>query len=326
MLIQQRKQPGAQRLLAPDVLQPLQYRRNVVPRLRVDPDLPDRRLTQMELPSLNFSHRVPASRRFSIQGSKSMISPPIIRHLNDLHHSNSTICTALSISYEFFGRTLTNKHVAEAGVTHTRFNQPPSGGVAVSRLDEATSGKWVAHADGADVAVKLLRRGSQILEGRTLSPNPTMFIGGITTAQPHEQPTEGDGVFLFGFPLGLTGEERNHPIVRFGVIARIQDWIGRSRNTFLIDAPAFPGNSGGSVVLRPERWAVQGTSSISHAILIGVVSTQLRKQEVAISSETRKPRVIFEENTGLAEVVPIELLSETLGSLAEYVKSDQYPE
>ena len=106
MLIQQRKQPGAQRLLAPDVLQPLHYRRNVVPRLRVDPESARSAPDPDELPSLNFSHRVPASRRFSIQASKSMISPPIIRHLNDLHHSNSTICTALSISYEFSGRTL----------------------------------------------------------------------------------------------------------------------------------------------------------------------------------------------------------------------------
>ena len=58
MLVEQRKQPRAQRLVAPYVLKPLQHRRDVVPRLRVDPDLLDGYLTELELRSVNFSHGV----------------------------------------------------------------------------------------------------------------------------------------------------------------------------------------------------------------------------------------------------------------------------
>ena len=47
MFVQQRQQSGPQRLVAPNVLKPLQHRRDVVSRLRVDPDLLDRHLTDL---------------------------------------------------------------------------------------------------------------------------------------------------------------------------------------------------------------------------------------------------------------------------------------
>ena len=55
MLVEQRKQPRAQLLVRPNVLKPLQHRRDVVPRLGVDPNLLHRNLTKLELPSVNFS-------------------------------------------------------------------------------------------------------------------------------------------------------------------------------------------------------------------------------------------------------------------------------
>ena len=53
MLVQQCQQPRAQLLVAPDVLKPLQHRRDVVPRLRVDPDFLDRHLPELELRSVD---------------------------------------------------------------------------------------------------------------------------------------------------------------------------------------------------------------------------------------------------------------------------------
>ena len=139
-----------------------------------------------------------------------------------------------------------------------------------------------------------------------------MFVGDVgTTFGEGVQPVEGDGVFVIGFPLGLVGDARNYPIVRYGVIARIQDWIRRHQDTFLIDASAFPGNSGGPVVLKPETTAIAGTKAITHCLLVGVISKQLRSREVAVSERTGAPRVVFEEDTGLAEVVPVEMVQET---------------
>ena len=56
MLLQQREQPRPKCLVRPDVLKPLQHRRDVVPRLGVEPDLLDGHLAEPELPSVNFSH------------------------------------------------------------------------------------------------------------------------------------------------------------------------------------------------------------------------------------------------------------------------------
>ncbi len=55
---------------------------------------------------------------------------------------------------------------------------------------------------------------------------------------------EGKGVLITGYPLALgTEDDRNHPIVRFGMIAQ-----NAGRSVFLIDGTASHGNSGSPVV------------------------------------------------------------------------------
>ena len=124
--------------------------------------------------------------------------------------------------------------------------------------------------------------------------------------------SEGDGVFVLGFPLGLAGEERNYVIARQGVIARVQDWLKGSGRDLLIDASIFPGNSGGPVLLKPEVAAISGTKAHNSCVLIGMVSSYLPYQEVAVSQQTGRPRMIFEENSGLGRVVPNDVIQETI--------------
>ena len=62
---------------------------------------------------------------------------------------------------------------------------------------------------------------------------------------------------------------------------------------------------------RPEATAIAATKAITHCLLMGVISKQLRSREVAVSQRTGKPRVVFEEDAGLAEVVPVEMVQET---------------
>ncbi len=208
---------------------------------------------------------------------------------------------------------VTNQHVAAEAVTHVRFNDSERG-LSVMSIETVATGVWTSHPEGADVAVTPLLDSSPLSKGRDLLDGG-MFIGDVTTTLTTlgggAQPVEGDGVFLIGFPLGLVGDARNYPIVRYGVIARIQDWTRRDQSTFLIDAPAFPGNSGGPVVLRPEGIAIAGTKPITHCLLTGVISKQLRSREVAVSQRTGEARVVFVEDTGLAEVVPVEMVKET---------------
>ena len=124
--------------------------------------------------------------------------------------------------------------------------------------------------------------------------------------------TEGDGVFILGFPMRLVGGERNYPIVRQGVVARIRDFLGGNSSEFLIDAFVFPGNSGGPVVLRPESITIEGTKAQGTARLLGVVRSFETYQDIAISQQTKRPRIIFEENSGLATVIPMDYVKEAV--------------
>ena len=78
----------------------------------------------------------------------------------------------------------------------------------------------------------------------------------------------------------------------------------------MIDATVFPGNSDGPVLTRPEAVAITGTKTYRTSSLLGMVSGYVPYQDVAVSNQTKRPRVIFEENTGLALVVPADLVIE----------------
>ena len=211
---------------------------------------------------------------------------------------------------------VTNKHVQEGGIRDIRFNHPAYGHLEVHSIGAVTDGDWTTHPDGADVAVIPLLSPGPLTLGRKVMETE-IFLGDVGTPSDEELTaiTEGTGVFLIGFPLDLVGDARNFPIVRSGVIARIQDWLSGAEDTFLIDAPAFPGNSGGPVIVRPDTTAISGTMPITHAFLIGVVSHIIRSREVAVSAQTGEPRVVFMENTGLSRVVPISSIRETLTSV-----------
>lgn len=208
---------------------------------------------------------------------------------------------------------ITNKHVVDAGVTHVRFNQPTRGSLEVHPISSVKDGEWVTHPNGADVAVMPVVSPGPLMLGRNVH-GAEIFIGDVCTPSDEELPliTEGIGVFLVGFPLGLIGDVHNYAIVRSGVIARIQDWLAGEDDTFLIDAPAFPGNSGGPVVVRPDTTAIRHTAAVTQAFLIGMVSHSIMSREVAVNPATGEPRVVFVENTGLSKVVPINIVKATL--------------
>ena len=124
--------------------------------------------------------------------------------------------------------------------------------------------------------------------------------------------SEGDGIYILGFPMNLVGEGRNYVIAREGSIARIRDALAGTMNEFLVDALVFPGNSGGPVILRPEFTSIKGTASQKRSYLIGMVKSYIPYQDVAISRQTKRVRIIFEENSGLASVIPMDFVKELI--------------
>ena len=124
--------------------------------------------------------------------------------------------------------------------------------------------------------------------------------------------TEGDFIYVLGFPMGIVGGDRQYVIARSGSIARIRDVLEKRSNDFIVDSFVFPGNSGGPVVSKPEFASIQGTQSINSAYLIGIVSSYLHYEDVAISQQTKKPRIVFQENSGLSVVIPTDFIMETI--------------
>lgn len=51
---------------------------------------------------------------------------------------------------------------------------------------------------------------------------------------------------------------------------------------------------------------------MKRAALIGIVKSYIPFQDVAISQQTKRPRVIFEENSGLANVETVDKILETI--------------
>lgn len=134
--------------------------------------------------------------------------------------------------------------------------------------------------------------------------------------------SEGDGAFVLGFPMGLVGASRNYVIVRQGTIARVRDYLAGSSSELLIDATIFPGNSGGPVITKPEITSIEGTKSQNAAYLLGVVQGYLPYRDVAISAQTKQPRIIFEENSSLASVIPMDYVRDII---KQYLKTHPFP-
>jgi len=121
-------------------------------------------------------------------------------------------------------------------------------------------------------------------------------------------------VFFLPFQPNIIQPSRIAPIFRTGMISIVNDDF-----TFFMDANAFPGNSGSPVFIKPQaiRWASDsfnlGADEMGGKFL-GLVGEYVPYQEVAISAQTQRPRIIFEENTGLSKVWTTKYLKEVFQS------------
>lgn len=117
---------------------------------------------------------------------------------------------------------------------------------------------------------------------------------------------EGSSIFVLGYPLGLVSEQGQFAICRGGCIARIRDFYAGQSSDFLIDAAAFRGNSGGPVLATLPMY-----SGLVVA-LVGIVYSNVLYREAAINPQTNEPRIMYEQNSGLAKVVPIDCVADCI--------------
>jgi S1-C subfamily serine protease len=194
-----------------------------------------------------------------------------------------------------------SSEVKEFGIS----NQPSQGEVT-----------WLYH-ENQDIDLAIVQVNVDLLRQNDIEP--TLFFANDMHVANIDKITsleisEGDGVFVLGFPMGLTGVQRNYVIVREGVIARLSEMKDRVTKTFMIDSFVFPGNSGGPVVLKAEPFSIEGTKNQPAAYLIGVVIGYIPYTDFAIGNQTKRPRIRFEENSGLAEILPTDYTDEAIKS------------
>ena len=159
----------------------------------------------------------------------------------------------------------TNRHVLKGEDTaYLRFNPEAAGPAREYRvlLRDPTTRKlyWIGHPDAKiDLAVLPIDANTLREQGIKFSSFDSDDHVLDRAAAKKLGLTEGDGVYVLGFPLGLVGGERNFVIVRQGAIARIRDALAGVTKEFLVDAFIFPGNSGGPVITKPEISTIQSS-------------------------------------------------------------------
>jgi hypothetical protein len=120
-------------------------------------------------------------------------------------------------------------------------------------------------------------------------------------------------LFFISFQPGINASDSITPITRRGMVS-----VLNRDGTFYMDAFAFPGNSGSPVFIKPSPAIfVQGGTAIGDpnaCQFVGIIGEYLPYKELAISTQTKRARVIFEENTGLAKVWPVQALREIISS------------
>lgn len=118
------------------------------------------------------------------------------------------------------------------------------------------------------------------LLGEMIKTHNILSCGNITSDNlPSNSPLPIDvtsDIVIASYPRGYYDDFNKFPIVKSGIIASSWGSNFKGRPLFLIDAPLFPGSSGGVVISKPTNMAlIQGNLSyntIKQFVLLGVYS------------------------------------------------------
>jgi hypothetical protein len=116
-------------------------------------------------------------------------------------------------------------------------------------------------------------------------------------------------IFFLSYQPGIGPKIKISPVFRSGIISIIND-----DKSFYIDAFAFPGNSGSPVFIKPSPITLNEKGISIGTTFIGIIGESVTYQEFAISAQTGRVRVIFEENTGLSKAWSVDFIKEIMAS------------
>ena len=127
---------------------------------------------------------------------------------------------------------------------------------------------------------------------------------------------EGTPVALTGYSISmLQTPDRNYPVVQFGYIAQIQGYLADDKNhtAFLIGGAAFPGNSGGPVLI-PGGTPTAVTRYFRRGLLLGMVCAQ----RPAPTRVGNRWTFAISQSAYLAQVVPMATIHKAIEQSGEW--------
>ncbi|MCY3604280.1 MAG: serine protease [Gammaproteobacteria bacterium] len=200
----------------------------------------------------------------------------------------------------------------------------------IVRLDSKSAGtaiytipanQWYAHPT-EDVAVARLRLASADKPTASsltkLEDTDIVTFNSSSVALRQQLATMGfyeyTPVAMIGFPIGrIEGGGKNYPVVRSGRIAQIQGYVDGDpeHKSFLVDGSAFPGNSGGPVVIPGGTRSPKGEKVLSSTVLVGMVANS----KVRLWKDQQSGQSVTAENLDLTGVVTMEAVHETISQV-----------
>lgn len=190
------------------------------------------------------------------------------------------------------------------------FNQ--KSGKATARSLELTKAKfgvnWVFHPnENIDVAM---------LPFPLDQANDDVRVIPSEIFEPASRLSELQDLFFLSYHPGLELPDQIAPIARRGMVSFFKD-----DGTFYMDAFIFPGNSGSPVFVKSSPMTFMRGGAVTPGDpqgckFVGLAGEYLPYVDVAFSAQTKRPRVTFEENSGLARVWPVEIIAEVTNSPA----------
>lgn len=224
------------------------------------------------------------------------------------------VATGFIVLFQKKSFIITNKHVAESNNLMFRFNSRFSKNsiirLSVDSILQEINIPWAISQTVDLAAIPFIFYKSMISFRDSIK---VKFIG-ISLFKNWDYINEGDEIFVLGFPFGVGAGTHFSAVYRSGIIA-----LKEQKGSYLIDAKIFPGNSGGPVFMKPSiiDYSNGKIGKGNDGYLVGVVSAYLPYTDMAISMQTKRPRITFEENSGLAIVYSSENVVDLLSS---YIK------
>lgn len=212
---------------------------------------------------------------------------------------------------------VTNRHVVNAAPRASlRFNpkgNAPAREYAADFVDAAGKPLWFAPSDPkVDVVVLPIDYSRLEADGISVALVDAQNNAANRSKMASLGVAEGDFVYILGFPFGDVGGERSYVVARSGSLARVSDTIQGFRRDFLVDVMTVPGNSGGPIFSKPELVSIEGTKAQAASLLLGVTSASINVVDEAVSKQTQRTRITFEDNSGLSIAYPVDFIDEAI--------------